>query len=107
LNNVTIQWTIVWFTSTPVILNTSSYNAQILDYIVVTNLWATTINLPTAVWEDGKTIKIKKFTGEDVFVITINPFWTETIDGFTSATMNINRTMYTFTAINWNWYLWD
>jgi hypothetical protein len=29
------------------------------------------------------------------------------IDWYTSVTMNINRTMYVFTCINGDWYLWD
>lgn len=83
---------------------TPAYNS----YNVVTNSASdTTINLPTAVWHDGQWIKVKKLTGEDVRVTTVVPFGAELIDGFTGATMNINRTMYTFTAVAGNWYLGD
>lgn len=93
---------------TPVEPITDIVNAQAGDYILVTYIlgW-TTINLPDATTCNGKTVKVKKFTGEDVLVTTILPFGAQLIDGFTGATMNINRTMYTFTAINGNWYLWD
>jgi len=89
---------------TEVISNT--YNAKNWEYIVVTNsLSDTTITLPQPIsWSK---VCIKKFTWEDVRVITILPNLTETIDWFTGATMNINRTMYTFTAVAGNWYLGD
>lgn len=93
---------------TPVTLNTATHNAVSWEYIVVTySAGNSTINLPDASVNNWSVIKVKKFTGEDVLVTTIVPFGAQLIDGFTGATMNINRTMYTFTAINGNWYLWD
>lgn len=98
----------VTYPVTPVEPITDIVNAQAGDYILITYaLGGTTINLPDATTCDGKTVKVKKFTGEDVLVTTIVPFGAQLIDGFTGATMNINRTMYTFTAINGNWYLGD
>lgn len=96
------------FTFDAVELNTWTHNAETNEYILVTYTgWDTIINLPDASLNNGKQIKIKKFTGEDVLTTTILPHGTQLIDGFTWATMNINRTMYTFTAINGNWYLGD
>lgn len=96
------------FTFDAVELNTWTHDAETNEYILVTYTgWDTTINLPDASLNNGKQLRIKKFTGEDVLTTTILPFGTQLIDGFTWATMNINRTMYTFTAINGNWYLGD
>lgn len=79
---------------------------SVWDYILVTyNAWDTFITLPDANLTNWWQIMIKKFTGEDILVTTILPQSWQLIDGFTSATMNINRTMYTLTAINGNWYL--
>lgn len=92
----------------PVVDTTGTVNANASNYILVTYTgWDTTINLPDANTCNGAQIRVKKFTGEDVLVTTISPFWTQLIDWYALATMNINRTMYTLTAINGNWYLWD
>jgi len=92
----------------PVEVNVAVYNANFGEYIVVTNATSgTTINLPDATIQVGWVIKIKKFSGEDVQVVTIVPFGAQLIDGFTGSTMNINRTMYTFTSVGGNWYLGD
>ena len=81
-------------------------NANSWEYILITYaLGASTINLPDALLCEWWCVKVKKFTGEDVLITTIVPFGAQLIDGYTWATMNINRTMYTFTAINGNWYL--
>jgi hypothetical protein len=91
-----------------VIDTTGTVTANADDYILVEYTgWDTTINLPDANTCNGKSIKVKKFTGEDVLVTTILPFGTQLIDWYTWATMNINRTMYTLTAISGNWYLGD
>lgn len=103
-----LVWTAITSVITPVEPTTDTVNADFWDYILVTyTTWPTTINLPDASLNSGKQIRIKKFTGEDVLTTTILPFGTQLIDGFTWATMNINRTMYTFTAIDGNWYLGD
>jgi len=91
-------YTVTWGVHAP------AYNS----YNVITTAAPVIINLPTAVWHDGEWIKIKKASGEDVAEYTIVPTWGELIDWlFTSATMNINRTMYTLTAVAGGWYLGD
>jgi len=98
----------VWPTINPVEPAVPMIDAEFWDYILVTyTLGASVINLPDATLKDGWQIRIKKFTGEDVLTTTIVPQSWQLIDGFTWATMNINRTMYTFTAINGNRYLGD
>jgi len=87
---------------------TPQTNASAWNYILITyNVWDSSILLPDANTCEWKCIKIKKFTWEDVRQVTIIPYWTQLIDGYTWATMNINRTMYTLTAIGGNWYLGD
>lgn len=105
VSQLTDTTNLLWWTITPFIVNTSTHNATVGEYILVQNLASTTINLPPA--QEGEQIRIKKFTGEDVFQVIINPSGSELIDGYTSTTMNINRTMYTFTGINGNRYLGD
>lgn len=90
---------------TVIVVNSPTHNAVTWEYLLVTTSADTTINLPA--WQDGDFVKIKKFTWEDVFVITIIPNGSELIEGYDDATMNINRTMYTLTSINSNRYLGD
>lgn len=96
---------LLWGTITPAPVIASTHNATVWEYVLVQNMGNTTINLPPA--QEGKQIRIKKFTGEDVFQVTINPNGSELIDGYTAVSMSINRTMYTFTGINGNRYLGD
>lgn len=92
-------------TITPAVVSSPTHNATVGEYVLVEHLANTTINLPPA--QEGKQIRIKKFTGEDVFQVTINPNGSELIDGYTAVSMSINRTMYTFTGISGNRYLGD
>jgi len=87
---------------------TSTYNANAWDYVLVTNNTTNTdVNLPDATTCNWSIVKIKKFTWEDTLTVNINPVTWQLIDWYTWASMSLNRTMYTFTAINGNWYLWD
>jgi len=93
---------------TPFVMNTATHNAVVGQYILVTHaIWNSTITFPDASLFPGSKIRVKKFTNEDIFTVTITPFGAQTIDWFTSAIMNMHRTIYTFTAIGSDWYLWD
>ena len=97
---------LTWNVEVRTILDTSPYIAWEYEYIIVTNTSGdTTISLPPA--NNVEKIRVKKFTGEDVLTSTIVPDGSDLIDWFTSATINIDRTMYTLTAINGDWYLGD
>lgn len=102
------RWVLANPPVTPVSLNTNTHNAINGEYIVVTYAAGdTTINLPDASTNNGSVIKVKKFTWEDIRVVSIVPYWPDLIDWYTGATMSINRTMFTFTCVDGNWYLGD
>jgi len=87
-------------------LNSATYSARSWDYVVVKyTWWDVAITLPSPVdWAD---VRIKKFTGEDVNTISILPNWTELVEWTTWATINLHRTMATFTCIWGDWYVWE
>lgn len=105
VSQLTDTTNLLWGTITPAVVSSPTHNATVGEYVLVEHLANTTINLPPA--QEGKQIRIKKFTGEDVFQVTINPNGSELIDGYTAVSMSINRTMYTFTGISGNRYLGD
>lgn len=105
VSDLTDTTNLLWGTITPAVVSSPTHNATVGEYVLVEHLANTTINLPPA--QEGKQIRIKKFTGEDVFQVTINPNGSELIDGYTAVSMSINRTMYTFTGISGNRYLGD
>ena len=92
----------------PATVSWNSYTANFGEYVLVTNNASDTdINLPDATSQNWWVIKIKKFTWEDTLTVRINPVSWQLIDWYTWATMNVDRTMYTFTSIDWNRYLGD
>ena len=59
------------------------------------------INLPTAV--DNTTVIVVKRIDSDVYTLTINPDGSETIDGGSTAVLNVQNESITLVSDNTNW----
>ena len=116
LNSPAVLWDVIsiqYLENVPAIVEVrtvidtaTTHTASDQEYIVVTNATAgVTITLPAP--SPTAKVRIKKFTGEDVRVISIIPNWAELIEWANTATINISWFMTTLTCVWWNRYMWD
>ena len=80
--------------------NLTAWSFNLVTYV----WWDVTLTLPDANSNEWATVTVKKWTWEDVNVITIwSAGWL--VEWFPTATFNFDRQVYSFVAISWNRYV--